>query len=94
MATSLWDFTTPPVEKVRCAFIGLSRGFTHVDSAANIPFAVVVAVCDIVEGCANRTAKAVKNSSGKEPAMYFGDESIWKKMIGREKNDVVYIANP
>ena len=90
----VWDLTTKPVEKVRCAFIGLSRGFTHVDSAANIPFAEVVAVCDIVEGRTKRAAEDVKKNTGKEPAMYFGDENVWEKMIERDDIDVVYIATP
>ena len=30
---------TQPLSKVRCAFIGLSRGMTHVASALNIDFA-------------------------------------------------------
>ena len=90
----VWDLTTKPVEKVRCAVIGLSRGFTHVDSAANIPFAEVVAVCDIVEARAKGAAEAVKKNTGKEPAIYFGDENVWEKMLERDDIDVVYIATP
>ena len=90
----VWNLTTQPVAKVRCAFIGLSRGSTHVDSAANIPFAEVVAVCDIVESRARAAAANVKTKTGKEPTMYFGDEAIWEKMIEREDIDVVYISTP
>ena len=62
----VWDLTTKPTEKVRCGFIGLNRGRGHVNSAANIPFAEVVAVCDIVEQRAKSAAENVKKKTGKE----------------------------
>jgi len=90
----VWDLTTKPTDKVRVAVIGLSRGRGHVNSAANIPFAEVVAVCDIVEARAKGAAANVKKITGKEPAMYFGDENVWEKMIARDDIDVVYVATP
>ena len=80
----VWDLTTKPTEKVRCGFIGLNRGRGHVNSAANIPFAEVVAVCDIVEQRAKGAAENVKKKTGKEPAMYFGDENAWEKLVARD----------
>jgi hypothetical protein len=65
----VWDLQTKPLAKVRCAFIGLSRGFTHLNSALNIDFAEVVAVCDINQDRAKRAAAKVKTVSGKEPAI-------------------------
>ena len=56
----VWDLTTKPTDKVRVAVIGLNRGRGHVNSAANIPFAEVVAVCDIVEQRAKGAAANVK----------------------------------
>ena len=41
------DLTTKPLQKVRVAHIGLSRGMTHVNDSASIEFCEVVAVCDI-----------------------------------------------
>ena len=35
----VWDLQTKPLQKVRCAFSGLSRGMTHVNSAVNSDFA-------------------------------------------------------
>jgi hypothetical protein len=49
-----------------------------VNSAANIPVAEVVAVCDIVEQRAESAAENVKKKTGKEPATYFGDENAWR----------------
>ncbi|MEI6794070.1 MAG: Gfo/Idh/MocA family oxidoreductase, partial [Verrucomicrobiota bacterium] len=90
----VWDLTTKPIEKVRVAVIGLNRGRSHVNSAANIPFAEVVAVCDIVEARAKGAAASVKKITGKEPAMYFGDENAWEKMLERDDIDVVFVATP
>ncbi len=90
----VWNLTTKPTEKVRVAVIGLNRGRSHVNSAANIPFAEVVAVCDIVEARAKSAAANVKKVTGKEPAIYFGDENAWEKMLERDDIDVVFVATP
>jgi hypothetical protein len=90
----VWDLTTKPTEKVRCGFIGLNRGRGHVNSAANIPFAEVVAVCDIVGQRAKSAAESVRKKTGKEPATYSGDERAWEQLVAREDIDVVYVSTP
>ena len=90
----VWALQTTPTAKVRCAFIGLSRGFTHVGSAVNLDFAEVVAVCDIIPERAKRAADRVRTKTGKEPAMYTEDENAWEKMVARDDIDVVFIATP
>jgi hypothetical protein len=86
--------TTPPIERVRVAVIGLNRGFTHVSSCLGIEFAEVVAVCDMREDRAKRAADACEKKTGKRPAVYGGTENIWEEMVARDDIDAVYIATP
>jgi hypothetical protein len=90
----VWDLRTQPIEKVRVAVIGLNRGSAHVISTASLPFAEVVAVCDILDDRAKAQAEVVFKKTGKRPAIYSGDENIWEKMVARDDIDVVHIATP
>jgi hypothetical protein len=90
----VWDLTSQPIEKVRVAVIGLNRGSAHVKSIAPLPFAEVVAVCDILDDRAKAQAEVVFKQTGKRPAIYSGDENIWEKMVTRDDIDVVVIATP
>ena len=86
--------TTPPMEKVRVAVIGLHRGMTHVNSCLGIEFAEVVAVCDIGDDRAKAAADLCEKRSGKRPVIYSGNENIWEQMVDRDDIDAVYIATP
>jgi len=88
------DLTTKPIERVRVAVIGLSRGMTHVTDCLNIDFAEIVAVCDWRDDRAQAAAAACETKRGKRPAVYSGTEHIWEKMVERDDIDVVYIATP
>jgi hypothetical protein len=88
------DLTTAPRDRVRVAVIGLHRGLTHVTNCANIEFAEVVAVCDIVDDRARAAADVVAKKTGKRPAIYSGNENIWEQMVARDDLDAVYIATP
>jgi hypothetical protein len=88
------DLTTKPLERVRVAVIGLSRGLTHVMSCLGIEFADVVAVCDLRNERAVRAADAVEKRRGQRPAIYGGTEDIWEQMVERDDIDAVYIATP
>ena len=88
------DLTTKPLEKVRVAVIGLSRGMTHVSESLNIEFAEVVAVCDLRDDRAKDAAGRCEKKSGKRPEVYSGTKDIWEKMVDRDDIDVVYIATP
>jgi hypothetical protein len=88
------DLTTRPLQKVRVAHIGLSRGMTHVNDSAGIEFAEVVAVCDIRADRAKNAADSVEKKTGKRPEIYAGDENIWEKMVERDDLDVVYVSTP
>ncbi|MBI5382851.1 MAG: Gfo/Idh/MocA family oxidoreductase [Opitutae bacterium] len=86
--------TTPPLERVRIAVIGLHRGMTHVKAALGIEFAEVVAVCDIIDERAQLAAQECEKRRGKRPAIYSGSDSAWEKLVERDDIDVVYIATP
>ena len=88
------DLTTKPLERVRVAVIGLSRGLTHVTDCSNIDFADVVAVCDIRDDRAQAAAAVCEKNTGKRPKIYSGTENIWEQMVEREDIDVVYVATP
>ena len=88
------DLTTKPMEKVRVAHIGLSRGMAHVQDSTKLDFVEVVAVCDLREDRAKRAADLVEKAKGKRPEIYTGTDSIWEKMVDRDDIDVVYISTP
>lgn len=88
------DLTTKPLERVRVAVIGLSRGMTHVTDCLNIEFVDIVAVCDLRDDRAQTAAAACEKKTGKRPMIYSGTENIWETMVAREDIDVVYIATP
>ncbi|HAZ65875.1 MAG TPA: acetylgalactosaminidase, partial [Opitutae bacterium] len=93
-AKPVWELTTKPMEKVRVAFIGLSRGMAHVNAVVNLPFVETIALCDLRQERANNAAKFVEKKTGKMPLIFAGDEDIWEKMIARDDIDVVYISTP
>lgn len=88
------NITTKPLDKVRVAHIGLSRGMTHLNDSLNIEFTEVVAVCDLRADRAERAADRCQQVRGKRPEVYGGTEDIWEKMVAREDIDVVYISTP
>ena len=91
---SVHDLTTKPLERIRVAVIGLGRGMSHVNNCLNIEGAEVVAVCDKRDDRANHAGNQCEKKTGKRPAVYSGNETIWEKMVEREDVDVVYIATP
>ena len=88
------NLTTKPLDKVRVAHIGLSRGMTHVNDSLNIEFVEVVAVCDLRDERAKSAADRCEKARGKRPEVYSGTEHIWEKLVARDDIDVVYISTP
>ncbi len=88
------ELTTAPLDRVRVAIIGLSRGMSHVEDCLGIEFADIIAVCDIREDRATDAANRCERKRGKRPAVYSGTEQIWETMVDRDDIDVVYIATP
>ncbi len=93
------DYAAPPIETVRCAFIGVgSRGPGHAHQIAEIEGTEIVAISDLYEDLAMKTANACKErgkgTRHQNIATYFGDENLWKKMLADVKPDAVIIATP
>jgi hypothetical protein len=86
--------STPPLERVRVAVIGLHRGLEHVRSCLGTEFAEVVAVCDVRDDRAQAAAGACVTQRGRQPFVYSGSESVWEKLVDRDDIDVVYVATP
>ncbi len=93
-AKYMGDFAAPKLEKVKVAIIGVgARGSGHASQLATIEGVEFVAVCDLNEGRAKRSADNV-TKKGHTPKVYSGEENGWKKMLAETKPDAVFIATP
>lgn len=93
-AKYMGDFAAPKLDKVKVAIIGVgARGSGHASQLATIEGVDFVAVCDLNEGRAKRSADNV-TKKGHSPKVYFGEEDGWKKMLAETKPDAVFIATP
>ena len=93
-AKYMGDFAAPKLEKVKVAIIGVgARGSGHASQLATIEGVDFVAVCDLNEGRAKRSADNV-TKKGHTPKVYSGEENGWKKMLAETKPDAVFIATP
>lgn len=93
------DFAAPKIETVRCAFIGVgARGSGHATRVASIEGTEVVAICDLYEDLANKTAaNCLEKGNGlrhKDISIYTGGKNEWKKMLKTVKPDMVFISTP
>ena len=92
------DFSAPPLDKVRCAFIGVGeRGSGHVSQFAKIDGVEIVAICDLYEDLTKKSeqeCEEIKDGIHKNIALYYGDTDLWKKMLKEVKPDAVIIATP
>ena len=88
------NLTTTPMNRVRVAHIGLTRGMTHVMDSLKLEFVDVVAVCDLREGKAKIAADRCEKARGKRPQIFSGTKDIWEKLMDLDDIDVVYISTP
>jgi len=87
-------FAAPKLETVRIACIGVgARGSGHAAQLAEIEGVKIVAICDLIEDRAKRSAQGV-SAKGHKPTVYFGEGDAWRKMLATEKPDAVIIATP
>ena len=98
-AQYMGDFAAPKLETVRCAFIGVgSRGSGHARQIAEIEGTEVVAICDLYEDLAKKSADNCKEKGKGERhnniALYHGENDLWKKMLTDVKPDAVFICTP
>jgi predicted dehydrogenase len=93
-AKYMGGFAAPKLETVRVACIGVgARGAGHAAQLAEIEGVKIVAICDLDQSRAKRSAQGIA-AKGHKPAVYFGEVDAWQKMLATEKPDAVIIATP
>ncbi len=86
------DYKAPKLSKVKIAFIGLNRGFTHVASTCALPEAEIVAVCDLHQDLVDRAIKRVKDKTGKDPKGYSKGPDDYLNLLKDCQPDAVVIS--
>jgi predicted dehydrogenase len=85
----------PALDEVRVGVIGLGkRGPDAVRRLCRIPKTRVVAVCDVYENRAARSAAGVVEDGRPKPDVYFGSEVVYRKLCERPDVNLVYICTP
>ncbi len=93
-ARYMGGFAAPKLDKIKVAIIGVgARGSGHASQLATLKGVNFVAVCDLHDDRAQRTAADV-TKKGHTPKVYSGEENAWQKMLVKEKPDAVFIATP
>ncbi len=98
-AKYMGDFSAPPIETVRCAFIGVgARGSGHVRQIAKIEGTEVVAISDLYEDLVKKSVdECTEQGAGsrhKNIATFHGGEDMWMKIFKEVKPDAVFISTP
>lgn len=88
-------FAAPKLEKVRWGVIGVgTRGRGHARQLAQIENSEVVAISDLYEDWANRSANLVVKAGMAKPELYFGSPTKYHELLARPDIDAVVIATP
>lgn len=90
-------FAAPKLETVKIALIGVgARGSGHARDFASLEGTEIVAICDLYEDWANRSAERCKvigeGQRHQNIKRYHGDENLWKQMLTEQKPDMVIIS--
>ncbi|MBO6662769.1 MAG: Gfo/Idh/MocA family oxidoreductase [Roseivirga sp.] len=90
------DFAAPKLETVKIALIGVgARGSGHSRDFASLEGTEIVAISDLYEDWAQRSAdrcKEVGEGRHQNIKLYYGDENKWKQMLTETKPDAVIIS--
>jgi predicted dehydrogenase len=93
-ARYMGDFAAPKLDKVKVAVIGVgARGSGHCAQLSVLEGVEVVAVCDVVEDRAKRSADQARQH-GHTPKVYSGNDDAWRQMLSECTPDAVFIATP
>ena len=88
-------FTTPPLERVRIAFVGVGlQGGSHVRNFLRIEGVDIKAICDIDEARAKEVAGWVAEEGRPTPALYTNSELAWRRINERDDIDLVFNSTP
>ncbi len=92
---TMMGFCAPPLDEVRVGFIGVGkRGPGAVRRLSRIPKTRVVAICDVFEDRAEKSAQDVVAAGHAKPQTYFGSEEAYKKLCERPDVNLVYVCTP
>ena len=92
---SVMELRAPAVDEVRVGFIGVgARGPGAVRRLSRIPKTKVVAICDVFEDRAARSAADVVAAGHAKPEQYSGSEDVYKKLCERPDVNLVYVCTP
>ncbi|WP_420387669.1 Gfo/Idh/MocA family protein [Roseivirga sp.] len=91
------DFAAPKLDTVRIALIGVgARGSGHASDFASLEGTEIVAISDLYEDWAQRSADRCKELGNgqrhQDIKLYHGEEDLWKQMLTEVKPDAVIIA--
>lgn len=91
------DFAAPKLDTVRIAIIGVgARGSGHSTDFASLEGTEIVAISDLYEDWAKRSADRCKEIGAGQRhqniKLYHGEENLWKQMLAEVKPDAVIIA--
>lgn len=88
-------FAAPRLETVRWGAIGVgARGSGHVQQLAQIEGSQVVAISDLYEDWARRSASALGKLGKPAPALYYGSPDRYHELLARPDLDAVIISTP
>ncbi len=91
------EFAAPKLDTVKIALIGVgARGSGHARDFASLEGTEIVAICDLYEDWAQKSADRCKElgegNRHQNIKLYTGDENLWKKMLSETKPDAVIIS--
>ncbi|WP_286745622.1 Gfo/Idh/MocA family oxidoreductase [Roseivirga sp. UBA1976] len=91
------DFAAPKLDRVRIALIGVgARGSGHARDFASLEGTEIVAISDLYEDWAQRSADRCKEAGNgqrhQDIKLYHGSENGWKQMLEEVKPDAVIIS--